>query len=255
MLRSERLAKEEQFIRRNEFASITDLCGSFNVSKATMRRDISILCQMHPDIILTRGGAMCLPNTVTQEATYTQKLVQHKDEKRRIAEAASGLIAPGSTIILDSGTTNREIVPFLLQMENVHIVTNDIIIASDLACSNGLDITVTGGSLRKGFFTLCGYQAETFITELCVDIAFLNVDAVDISRGCMITNMGEVNFKRNIIKAAKKVVVLCDHSKFTTVSFVAICDFVPISTIITDSGLSPDISEKLKQLNVEVKIV
>lgn len=255
MLQSERLSKVEQYIREHEFASVNDLVDEFGVSKATIHRDLDTVCKNHQDIVLTHGGAMCMKDKVNHEAPYLQKRVLHKEEKIRIAKMAASMVQEESTIILDSGTTNREMVPFLSKMKNIHVVTNDIIIAAELAGSRDLDITVCGGNLRKGFFTLRGYQAENFVKELRCDICFLNTDSIDLQRGCMITNMDEVKFKRNIVRAANKVVVLCDSSKFVNMSFVTVCDFVSISLMITDTGLDQETAEKLRQMNVNLMMV
>ena len=62
----------------------------------------------------------------------------------------------------------------------------------------------------------------------------------------------EAELRRLMIKNCKKVVLLCDSSKFDKVSFNKICDFDKIDCIITDKKLSSQRAQFLREKGVEI---
>lgn len=255
MLREERWQKLEAYIREHEFVSYADMLREFGISKSTAYRDLQAVCKMHSGIVFTRGGVMSIKESVGSEATLSQRSTQFTAEKQRIAKEASAMIHRKDTIYLDSGTTNREMIPYLMEMEQIQVITNDLLIAVDLAKNPNIDVLVVGGLVRKEFYNLLGYKAESFMQEIRCDIAFLNVDAVDVTRGYMNTNMNEVAMKKAVIRAANHIVVLCDHSKFETVAFMSICDFDSVDLLITDHGVAPEMVQMLQAQKAKIKLV
>lgn len=239
MLRDERLEKIVAYIDQNRFATLAQLTESFGISRATIRRDLAILSDSRR-VVLTRGGAASATRGTTFELPFHEKRQQNQDEKIRIGAAACAHVNAGETIMIDSGTTCNEMVPFLQNQTNVSVATNDLLIAVGLAACPNIQTMIVGGGIRRGFYTATGYYAETQIREFHFDKAFLSVDALDLRHGCMITNADEVAVKRAILAAAREVVVLCDHTKFDTTAFVSICKLERITRIITGREISPD---------------
>jgi len=236
MLKYERLRKIEEYVNQNRFVAIDELSNQFNVSQATIRRDLQIL-NRNNQVTLTYGGAVSKLKYLVHEPSYNIKSAENVDEKKRIAAEACKIIKPGNRIIIDSGTTNRQIIKYIKNLNDINIVTNDVIIAAELSNLSSVEVTVVGGSLRHGFFSLIGCYAETMIKDFHTDIAFIGMDSIDLNDGCMLTNINEVGFKRNIIKAANYVVVLCDHTKYESKSFIKVCPIDAINLFITGKEL------------------
>jgi DeoR/GlpR family transcriptional regulator of sugar metabolism len=254
MLKEERLESIVEYVNRKKYASFMELSKNFGISKATIRRDLEQLSEAGK-ISITRGGAASKSKGTKYELPYIAKQKCFHDEKVRIARAACRYILPGETIIIDSGTTTFEMPPFMNDLKDVTIATNDTMIASNLTNCSGVSVCVVGGSLRMGFYTLSGYLAESTVKQIRVDKAFIGIDAINLQYGLMITNFDEVALKRSIIETAKEVIVLCDHSKFTTVAFVNVCPVHGISRIITDDGLDPEIRKQFAENGIEVEVV
>jgi len=253
MIREERLAEILQYINQKKFVSIHELCKVFSISKATVRRDLNQLNKTG-HILLSRGGARYMQEA-ENELPYDEKRKHHKDEKLCICQRACEIIKDGSLVIIDTGTTTREMAQFLKDRKNLHIVTNDIMIAVELATNRFIDLTVTGGSVRKGYYTLNGYSAESFLQQLHADIAFLSLDAVDSEMGGMITNMDEITLKQRIIQCADYVVALCDHSKFGKKSFLKVCSLEEIDLFITGKELPKAILNSFEQRDAKIQLV
>src|SRR5699024_4503469 len=121
--------------------------SQFSISSATIRRDLELLSGQNR-VTLTRGGVVSNQANVVEERPYSEKLGDNQEEKKRIAQAAAAMIRPGTTILVDSGTTNRAMIPFLQEVGPVNIVTNDVVIAGELTSCRDADVTVLGGTLR-----------------------------------------------------------------------------------------------------------
>ena len=253
MLRDERLDKMTEFIHLQKYVTIDDLMDEFSTSRATVRRDLNILSD-RGFVKLTRGGARG-DATLEIEAPYQKKLEVNPQEKARIGAKAAEVIMDNQAVFIDTGTTTREMVPYLLQRKNIHIVTNDIYIATQLTHNVDIDITVTGGNVRKGYYTLRGPGTEAFLKQLHVDVAFVSMDAIDYKFGCSVTNMDEVIIKQMMVSASNKTIALCDHSKFETFANWKVCQLTDIDLYITGKEISKDILTKYEANSIQFKIV
>src|SRR6202035_4204605 len=99
-------------------------------------------------------------------------------EKQRIGRAAAGLIAPGSAVALNGGTTTSEVARALATRPDLQdgtgapaitVVTNAMNIASELAIRQHIKIVVTGGVARTQSYELIGPFATLVLEQLGVD--------------------------------------------------------------------------------------
>lgn len=254
MIRDERLAKITEYVRGRQYASIAELVGLLNVSKATIRRDLQVL-DAAGLVTITRGGVASAALGQDSEPLYFQKRHIESAEKSSIGKVAVGMIPVDSAVIIDAGTTTRAMVPYLRDVQQVKLVTNDVLIAADCSNYRGLDVTVTGGQLRQNYFTLLGYAAEEAIRNVRADIAFIGFDGIDAASGCYIANADEVALKRAILQSAKKIIAVCDHKKFYTNSFLHVCDFAQIDVIITGNKLDPATQALVRKSGVSLVLV
>ena len=140
-------------------------------------------------------------------------------------------------------------------MQSVHVVTNDILIATNLSTNADIKVSVPGGDIRRGFYTIKGSETEQFLANLYVDIAFISIDAIDLEFGCSITNNDEIVIKQQMISHSKKSVMIADHSKFESVASWKVCDLNSISLFVTGKELSYGIRGKYERQNVKIQIV
>lgn len=66
------------------------------------------------------------------------------EEKGRIAKEACRFITPGSTVLIDSGTTTLSMVPYLKEIPDLNLVTNDVCMAAELSNVSSSHVTVLG---------------------------------------------------------------------------------------------------------------
>lgn len=257
MIKEERLDRLADYINSRHYASIDELINLLGVSKATVRRDL-IELQNAGLISLTRGGATLLKPDTPHELSYFEKKDANIPEKEKICQVASEMIHSGDTVFIGAGTTTRSITPYLSntnQFQSLNLVTNDLMIAADSTGFSNLDVTVTGGQLRKNYFTLRGFAAENLISHMRFDIAFIGMDAIDPTAGCFIANADEVSLIQRIIDSADKTIILCDSTKFSNKAFMLVCPLESIDMIITDDRIDHESLVLLEEKGLEVVLI
>jgi DeoR/GlpR family transcriptional regulator of sugar metabolism len=254
MMTEERLERIVTYLRQHKYASFAELIDLFQVSKSTIRRDLERL-QLDKQITLIRGGAIAQDRGSFLELPYNEKLSENREEKSRIARAAAGMIKPHSTVIIDSGTTARELAPFLVGMRNIHVITNDIALAADLTTAAHLEVTVIGGRLRNGYYSLEGYFAEKMIKEIRADLTLATIDTISVRYGCMVANIAEVNCKKAFVDAADQVILLCDHTKFNKSSLVSVYPLKRVDLYISGKEMDSRTESTMRELGMNLMLV
>jgi DeoR family fructose operon transcriptional repressor len=254
MLQAERLEKIKEEIDKKRFCTIKEIADELQISAATVRRDLKLLSDQK-QLELTRGGAMIRLSGIAHEAPYIIKRRINAEEKVRIGQRAAQLVNEGETIIIDSGSTAVEMGSALVNYKNITVATNDILVASKLAASKEIDLTVIGGGVRKEYYTMLGFLAQMALQHINADKIFLGVDAIDLKKGCMVTNMEEVMIKKQMMASARTAIVICDHSKFENVAFLNLCSLQEVDLIITGRELNKELYEQFKEAGINIELV
>lgn len=261
MKRHERLTKLFELISANESMSVDALVDALDVSAATVRRDLDHLAQQQL-ITRTHGGATTSPTSSDIPLRYNSRSKEDR-EKRRIAEYASRLVAPGENIALNGGTTTTEVARELalraeLQSdvtgEQIVVLTNAVNIANELAVRPHMRVVLTGGVVRPMSFELIGPLAGPVLDGISVDTLFLGVNAIN-PKGVFTWHDGEAAINSRLVGQANRVVVVADHTKLDASAFARICTLEDVDMLVTDTDADPGIVTKLRAAGVEVALV
>lgn len=253
MLIEERRQYILSLIQNHGRVLVNELSSTLGISQITIRKDLDHL-QAKGLIQRTHGGALPVSAGAMFDPSLQEKQKQHSQEKHRIAAAAAKLVQEGQCVMLDSGTTTTAVAHALRRFSHLTVITNAINIAADLA-STDFDVILTGGTLRKNSFSLVGPLAEDVLEEMHADVLFLGVDGFDLEIGLTTPNVLESRVNRTMVKAAKKVVVVCDSTKFHRRSLSRIIPTLSVHCIITDNGLSNGDAETLRGQGIELILV
>ena len=262
VLRHERLTAILHIVASRGSVSIDDVIGSFGVSAATARRDVDELAEQQL-VTRTRGGATAF--SLTYDLPLRYKNSNLPDAKRRIAEAAAALVAPGDVIGLNGGTTTTELARSLSQragapdtaysLSSVTLVTNALNIANELAVRPQFKIVVIGGTLRPQSYELIGPFSEAVVNGITLNVMFLGVDALSLKEGAAANDEGEALINRVMTERAQRVVAVADSSKLTRRAFSTICSITEIDDLITDTSTPPEVVGELRAAGVQVHTV
>ncbi|EJP3285336.1 DeoR/GlpR transcriptional regulator [Vibrio parahaemolyticus] len=240
-------------VNRDGKARVEDLAAQFDVSSVTIRSDLSLL-EKNGYVVRSHGAA--IPNTgVIAELTVHEKRRQNTGVKSLIGQAAAKLIESGDTVILDSGTTTREIATSLKSLEDVVVMTNGLDVAMELASAPGVEVLMSGGVLRKNALSFSGSQAEYSLKNYRFDKVFLGVDGFDLRAGITTHSEQEASLNRLMCEISEQVIAVADSSKFGKRSCYMIREFGNIDILVTDSDIPEDYVHGLREMKVEVIIV
>ena len=231
---------------------VNSLSKALKVSEVTIRNDLRRLEQKNA-LIRARGGAIKI-DRVGIDFTISDKNKQNFAQKKRIGKAAAGLIEPGDTIILDSGTTTMEIAKNLGTTGELTVITNAMNIANQLAEHPEVNVISPGGSLRKNSLSLIGPTAEESFKNYFCDKLFLAVDGFSVTHGLSTPNVEEAHLNRVMISISKQVIVVADSTKFHKRSFAFIADTDDIDVLVTDEGIPEEDQKKLETAGIKVVI-
>ena len=190
-----------------------------------------------------------------QEKAIDIKRMFNFKEKERIGEEAAKLIKDGDYVMFDSGTTTLEVARNLDRLQNLHIITNAMNIATELMKYKRFDVVMIGGNVRSNSQSTVGPLALSVMRNFSRYKLFLGVDSFSIEEGISTHNMEEALLNQMMIQQADKVIAVFDSSKFNKRSYVHVADTRQLNCIITDRAIPTGMTAKLKSLGVEVRLV
>lgn len=229
MFAEERRQRILDAVRAQGRVRLPDLVEMLGVTEPTIRKDLS---DLHDRRLLrrTHGGAIAVEPRLEQ--TLHDRGGQHRDAKRRIAEACRAEIRRGASVFLDSGTTVQAIAEGLEPLD-LNILTNALGVAHAVAARPGLRHTLLGGTVRPLGGSLVGPIALETLARFTVDVAFIGASGLT-EDGISVADVAEAQLKQAVIDRARRVVAPMDSSKFGAADFVTVCPLDRLDLIITE---------------------
>lgn len=243
-----------ELIRLKGFISVQELADNLRVSLPTIRRDLSSIARSGI-IQRSHGGATFKTNhETTFEPDYQTAAQIAQKEKEAIGKLAASRLLNNQSVIFDSSSTVYQ-AAYQAAANDLALtaVTNDLRIAELFSARPAVNLLVSGGSLRRGSYTLLGEPGTSLLQNLHVDVALIGIHAITGS-ACCDTSLELAYTKRYMAEAAQKVIVLVDGSKFSTVAFFNAFEFGSSFEIITDRLPPSSFCELMKQKGVSITI-
>lgn len=242
-----------KYVQQHNRASVQELSEHLQVSESTIRRDLKELEEAKL-LNRTHGGAISMQG-VNFEPTYREKEDKFRLEKAAIARKAAELIGEDDTILLDSGTTTFHLAQEIKSFSRLKVVTNSLMLAQELQTGSGIDVLITGGNMRWETLALVGPVAEQALDKVRVDKAFIATNGLDLTEGLTTPNLIEAAMKTKMIKSAKQVILLADHSKAGKVAFARFAGITDIQKCIIDDGAPEKMVKEMRKLGIDVYLV
>ncbi len=234
-----------QEVQANGGVRVSDLTELLSVSDMTVRRDLDALARRGL-VQKVHGGATLPGRGSTDEPGFEAKSGQERPAKEAIARRAAEFVEPGTAVAVSAGTTTHALARHLLRIPGLTVVTNSLPVAEVLHANRRPDhVVVLTGGVRTPSDALVGPVAVRAIRSLHVDLLFMGVHGIDPEAGFTSPNLMETETNRAMIAAARRLVVLADHTKWKVVGLSTIATLEDASMLITDSGLSNDARELL----------
>ncbi len=249
----ERREKVVQYIADQGYCTIAALSESLGVSEMTIRRDVTRLAAQGR-VRSFRGGVGAPPRQDVVGSDYSLRDLKMGAAKRAIAREAIELVAPGSVIALDAGTTTSQVAQMMPADRKLQVVTHSLPAVSALVGNPGVEIICLGGILHPESLSFDGPATLAAIEALQIETLFLAASGIS-ERGAFCGNGFDAITKRALIDVASSVVLLADSSKFDASAMVRICGWEVIDSVVIDDGVTTDQVRMFEQHGVQVKAV
>jgi|AntDeeMinimDraft_5_1070356.scaffolds.fasta_scaffold18661_2 DeoR family fructose operon transcriptional repressor len=250
MFAEERRKKIVKVLKNKKRASVNELSKNFNVSRATIRRDLSEL-EKSGFLRRTHGGAI-LSGSSKLEPSFKEKEDKLAAEKRSIGKKAAEIIKNGDTIFIDAGTTTRYIIDFLKDKSDLTIVTHALHIINKINEDNlDCELIVIGGNFKWSTEAMVGPLAEDYLKKLRVDKSFIGSNGFNLESAATTPDLREAKIKEIALEIAGENFLLFDQSKWEETYFYRFAELKQIDFIITDL-IDEEKEKSLRQEKVEL---
>ena len=234
--------------------SIAELTARYGLSSESARRDLraleqSGLCKR------THGGAI-RPQQVSvlppRDRNFDEMPIF--DNYDRIAAHAVTLIRPGDMVYLTGGSFGFLMLRHLPRDLKCTLVVNNADIAARLRPFTNVDVYLAGGRMRPSG-SIVDSMATEFMSRLHFDLAFITGGGLTAGFGLSNGTDETAALQRQVIRNARRSVLLMPSQKIGTDAFVKVCDASAFSALVTDWDCVEDELLKLEEAGVQVTVV
>ena len=235
-------------LNRNGQVIAKEVSQELGLSEDTIRRDLRELAQVG---LLQRvhGGALPASPAVVNFAGREQLASK---AKIAIGRAAAGMVQRDQVVILDGGTTTRELARHLPRDLRATVVTHSPTIAMELLEHPSVEVVLIGGRLFKHSVVAEGVAAIEAIRLIRADTFFMGVTGIHPEAGLSTGDLEEAHVKRALSKAAADTIVLVSAEKMNAASPYIIAPVTEASGIIVERSVSKDATEAYEKMGITV---
>ena len=241
LLLLERLAADGRVIAK-------DLAAELGLSDDTIRRDLRELAA-EGRLQRVHGGALPV---APAEANYEDRQQISSDSKQRVGSSAAGLVKPHSVVIIDGGTTARQLVRHLPYDLECTVVTHSPTIAVALAEHTLVKVLMIGGVLFRHSMVNVGAATVESVSQIRADCYFMGVTGVSIKEGLTTGDLEEAHVKRALSARAAETVVLASEEKLNVASPYVVMPLSSATGIVLDGNTAPSLLKKFTQCGLDV---
>jgi DeoR/GlpR family transcriptional regulator of sugar metabolism len=235
-------------LRRDGRLVAKELAAELGVAEDNIRRDLremaaAGLCQR------VYGGALPISPAAADYATRTAVATAGK---QRVAAAAVALIRPGSTVLIDGGTTALAVTAALPAGLSATVITHSPTVAAALVDHPTVEVYVLGGRLFKHSAVTCGAAAAEAARTVAADLFLLGVTGVHDQAGLTTGDADEAAMKRVLASRSADTYVLASSEKIGAASPFTVLPLTEVSGIITDAPPDHPVLTRLHDAGVVI---
>jgi DeoR/GlpR family transcriptional regulator of sugar metabolism len=230
---------------------IDDLTDRFGVSLMTMHRDLDDLAARR--LLRKLRGRVAPYPALTMETAKRFRLELRREHKEALSAAAAEEVGHGQTVIIDDSTTLFPLARGLAAREPSTVITHSLEIARTVSAAADTEVILLGGRYTE-FDSCVGPDTVAALREVRADTAFLSATAVAGGRFYHpVREYAEV--KTALLGAARRGVLVADHSKFGRTATYAHGDAADYDLVITDDETPDEEIEAIRALGTRVRAV
>ncbi|RDV29023.1 DeoR/GlpR family transcriptional regulator [Alteromonas aestuariivivens] len=247
MNQAQRHEKIVDLIKQQGFMSIDELVERCEVTPQTIRRDLNqlaeggVVCRYH-------GGAGI--NKSWENTPYQERKSYNRQVKERIAIAVANMIPDGASLFINIGTTTEMIATKLLNHKNLHVVTNNLHVASILSAKEDFTVIIAAGEVRYRDGGIIGEATCDFISQFRMDFGIIGISGISSDGALLDFDFREVKVSQAILKHTRKAILAADYSKFERHAMVEQGHLSQVDYLVCDKTPPAPISKIIKENNI-----
>lgn len=245
-----------QFIQEQGYCENTRLAAEFQLSAATIRREIHELAQ--EGLIIRYHGGVRIAKQLNQSIPYEIYSKRNLEEKTAIVKyVASHMIHDRDVIFINGSSTALLLYPYL--DKDITIMTNNAkALFTDTRQRHMQHLVLIGGeaSSHNGEYIMCGEFALSMISSVTASVSILGVSGISVSEGITSSSLQDVPINKMMLERTRgKKIVIADHSKIGK-SFNFNCARIEeITHLVTDSMADIAELQKIRGRGIHVTMV
>lgn len=249
MIVDERRSKILRITEESGFVSLQRLVTDVGASESTIRRDLEFL-DTAGLIQRTRGGASFVGDSLSD---FDARRSKASIEKQQIAKRTAELISAGETVLLDGGTTTLEVARHLTG-KSLQVLTNSLPIASLLMNRPEIELIFIGGYVYPKTGVALGEQSVEALKKMHASRLVMSTGGIT-SEGLFNSNALLVETERQMIRAADRVTLVADSSKFGQRALSMLCALNEVDDLVTDDGMTAEWKSVMEQAGIRTEVV
>jgi DeoR family transcriptional regulator, fructose operon transcriptional repressor len=230
--------RQQEILRRARAdgrVDVMSLADEFAVTSETIRRDLTVL-ERAGTVRRVYGGAVPVGRPPVDPALSARDALM-TTEKERIAKTALAEVPAEGAIIIDAGSTTGRLAEILPADRELTVIVNSLPLATLLAPHANLTVILLGGRIRRSTFATVDDWLLQPLSQMYVDAAFMGAGGLSLERGLTTPDPGEASVKAAMMGAARRSIVLADHTKVGNDSLARFGSLADIDLLVTDAGL------------------
>ncbi|MBU8850244.1 MAG: DeoR/GlpR family DNA-binding transcription regulator [Desulfobacterales bacterium] len=247
----DRQARIQKLIEEKGIIRVIELSKLFGVTELTIRRDFDVL-EKKGVLERTHGGAI-LRRRLKVEPLYVEKNQKYRMRKEKIGIAVAKIVEPGDTLLINTGSTNTQVLRHLAG-KNLRVITSNANALVEIE-NPEIEVVLTGGLFRRQSNSLIGNFTHTILKNVCGSKAVIGVDGISIRFGLTTPIQEEAAVARLMIdQTLGPVIVVADSSKIGVVSNFVTAPIDKVNILVTDAGIKPGVKKELEDMGIKVII-
>lgn len=232
------------YIKKNQDVTVNHLIDVFNISPATLRRDLDYL---NVNKYITRSYGRVRINELINSST--DNFLERS--KISIAKYVASQINEFDTVFINTSSTAIQVLKYI-KKKHVTIITNNAN-AIQIDHDSTVMVILTGGELRIPKYSMVGDFAINAINRVRANKCILGVNGISPSSGLTAKIAAEASINQLMVERCDGTVyVVCDHSKLGKDVAFSSASLEQIDYIITDKLADNDLIEQFEQKNIKV---
>ena len=246
-----RLDGIKNILQLEEKISLKELAKRFDVSTATIRRDIKLL-ENSGHVYQGKSGEVFYRKDYpgpTREAMLSSAI----NEKISIAEYCSTLISERETIIIGPGVVTTIAGRIFSGLDfQFRVITNSLTLALELSKLDNISLFMLGGEVEKQYSIIRDLNRDPMSGIQYADKLFMTADGIDSEYGLTYFESSRIPVIKGMMDVAKEIILIADSTKFGNVCFNTLENFSRITKIITDNKISRNIKKSFLNKGIDL---